>query len=135
MRAAQIAAALVCVGVAALTGCSDSGSSRDDAAGDAARAFSTAASAAPTTACAMLAPETRHELEAASGPCSQALPDVALPAGGQVLEVDVYGLDARVRMEHDTLFLALFDTGWRVTAAGCTPTEQDRPYSCDLKGA
>ena len=35
----------------------------------------------------------------------------------------------------ETVFLALFDDGWRVTAAGCTrlagPAE---PYDCDVEG-
>lgn len=100
-----------------------------------AQAFNTATATAPATACSMLAPETLRELEDTSGPRPQALAYADLPAAGKVLEVDVYGLDARVRMEHDTVFLALFDTGWQVTAAGCTPAKQDRPYSCDVKGA
>ena len=69
------------------------------------------------------------------GPCAQGIKDANLPSAGRVISVDVYGQDAMVRLEHDTLFLARFGSGWRVTAAGCTPQEQDRPFSCELKGA
>ncbi|WP_435985882.1 hypothetical protein [Terrabacter sp. LjRoot27] len=97
--------------------------------------FSAAVGAQPDTACALLAPETRQELEDSSGPCPQGIADADLPDAGRVITVEVYGQDAMVRLEHDTMFLALFGSGWRVTAAGCTPQEQDRPFSCGLKGA
>ena len=38
-----------------------------------------------------------------------------------------------MRLDKDTLFLARFDQGWRVTAAGCTP-HGDLPYDCTVKG-
>ena len=57
-----------------------------------------------------------------------------IPDAGQVRRVEVYGKDAVVHLEKDTVFLARFDDGWRVTAAGCTPNG-DRPYDCDVRGS
>ena len=122
-------------GALVLGGCSGAGSPRVTAAGQAAEAFSDAVhGGTPASACTWLAPQTRQELEDTSGPCLQAIQEADLPGAGRVLEAEVYGLDAMVRMEHDTVFLALFDNGWRVTAAGCSPEEPDRPFTCEIKG-
>ncbi|MGW7465990.1 hypothetical protein ACWGJT_15105 [Streptomyces xantholiticus] len=88
--------------------------------------------------CAALAPATREELEqSAKSPCQQAIgraiEDQELPAAGGVRGVDVYGDQARVVLERDTLFLAHFPVGWKVTAAGCL-TRPQRPYECEIKG-
>jgi hypothetical protein len=84
--------------------------------------------------CAALAPSTREELEqSAKRRCTQAIGEQALPAAGGIQRVDVYGEQARVVLAHDTVFLAHFPTGWKVTAAGCRPRPQ-RPYQCELKG-
>lgn len=85
------------------------------------------------SACALLAPGTRETLEQDAGPCVTALPRVGLSDPGGVRDVEVYGLDAWVRLEHDTVFLARFDGGWRVTAAGCVPQGPGEPYSCEIE--
>ena len=118
-----------------LAGCSGPGSPRATSAAHAAEAFTAAAADRPGAACGLLAPGTAHELVDSSGSCAQGVTEAHLPAAGQVLDVQVYGLDAMVRLQDDTIFLALFDSGWRVTAAGCTAQEPERPYSCDVKGA
>ena len=135
MTRRRVLLALVVCASWALAACSADASPVATAAGDAAQRFAAAVEAQPVAACALLAPDTRQELENSSGPCSQGITDAKLPEAGRVISVDVYGQDAMVRMEHDTVFLALFGSGWRVTAAGCTPQEQDRPFSCELKGA
>ncbi|MEV5886330.1 hypothetical protein AB0L74_27060 [Streptomyces sp. NPDC052020] len=56
-----------------------------------------------------------------------------LPQAGAVRTVDVYGGQARVVLGHDTVFLARFPAGWKVTAAGCRP-RADQPYQCEIKG-
>ena len=56
-----------------------------------------------------------------------------MPPAHQVRRVDVHGRQARVTLTADTLFLALFSTGWKVTAAGCTP-RPDQPYDCTVEG-
>ncbi|MEU7135051.1 hypothetical protein [Streptomyces sp. NPDC046261] len=84
--------------------------------------------------CAALAPGTREEVEASAGrPCEQALDRGELPVAGAVRHVDLYGDQARAVLEHDTLFLARFPTGWKVTAAGCVPRPEE-PYQCAVKG-
>ena len=133
MRRVGVLAAVAVLGL--LAGCSASGSPRAAAARQTAEAFSAAVAADPAGACGLLAPQTRQELEDSDGPCPEAITGADLPQSGHVVDVEVYGLDAVVRLEHDTMFLALFDAGWRVTAAGCTPQEPSRPYSCDVKGA
>ncbi|MFI6851584.1 hypothetical protein [Streptomyces sp. NPDC050416] len=84
--------------------------------------------------CAALAPATREELEqSAKRRCARAIGEQSLPSAGAVRRVDVYGEQARVVLDRDTVFLAHFPTGWKVTAAGCRPRPQ-RPYQCELKG-
>jgi len=118
----------------ATAGCSDE-SPQSTAAGRSAQAFTALLPSNSAAACDLLAPQTRQELEQSSGSCSRGIADAQLPRAGKVVDVQVYGLDAMVRMEHDTMFLARFGKGWRITAAGCRPREQDRPYSCEIKGA
>ena len=84
-------------------------------------------------ACALLAPGTVTELEQATGSCARGVTAAHLSDGGRVRDVEVYGLDAIVRLDDDTVFVARFDDGWRVTAAGCTP-RGDGPYECDIRG-
>ena len=81
--------------------------------------------------CALLAPATLTELEQDS-PCADALPQLPLD-GGRVRSVEVWGGGAQVRMEGDTVFLTQTRSGWRVTAAGCTP-RGDAPYQCEVDG-
>jgi hypothetical protein len=117
-----------------LTGCSGQGSAEDRNAGAAAVAFAASAKDSPSAACELLAPETRKELESTDGPCNSALPQQVASGGGSVREVEVYGKDAIVHLSTDTVFLARFRDGWRVTAATCTP-RGDRPYDCKIKGS
>jgi hypothetical protein len=133
--AVRSAALLAAVGtvVAVGTGCSGQGRAESDAAAQAALDFGAAVEADPAEACSLLAPATREELESSEGPCVTAIADAGLPGGhGPAESVDVYGKDALVKTGSDALFLALFDDGWRVTAAGCTPVA-DGPYDCTLE--
>jgi hypothetical protein len=114
------------------SGCGHLGSAENATASKAALAFDQSLDT-PARACAMLAPGTLTELEEAFGKCDDSLPRQHLPAGTSVVDVDVYGKDAIVRLDHDVVFLARFDDGWRVTAAGCTP-QPNRPFHCILKG-
>jgi uncharacterized protein YceK len=124
------------VALAALSGCGAS-AARKDGASDAGRRFAAALAAQDyRTGCALLAPETREQVEEdAKGPCGPALRDLDLPVSGAARGVEVYGRDALLRLTGDTLFLSQFDAGWKVTAAGCLPQAEDEPYRCSLKGA
>ena len=133
MRALLIPGAALAF-VVPLTGCSVE-SPEAASAQQVAQEFTRTVTSSPVEACALLAPETRTEVEQTSSTCEQGMKDAGIPPGGTVLDAQVYGLDAMVELEHDTLFLARFGSGWKVTAAGCTPQGQDRPYSCQIKGA
>lgn len=124
----------VLLALAALCGCA-SLSDREDAATAAARRFETALAAKDNTAlCQTLAPGTRQELEdTAKAACTQAIADNDIPQASTVRQVDVYGRQARVVLQGDTLFLSSFSDNWKITAAGCEPRPR-KPYKCELKG-
>ncbi|KIF01341.1 hypothetical protein PL81_36115 [Streptomyces sp. RSD-27] len=85
-------------------------------------------------ACRLLAPATRQQVEQDEGKaCTKALGRKELPKAGGVRTTEVYGRQAMLRLDGDTLFLSQFDAGWRVVAAGCSP-QGERPYQCVLKG-
>lgn len=127
------AAGLAVVLATAVAGCAGQGSVENGGASRAALEFATSVASRPADACGLLAPETLRKLEDAEGPCPQRLPQQDLPGAAVVRHVEVYGKDAIVQLDQDTVFLARFDEGWRVTAAGCTP-DGDRPYDCTLQG-
>lgn len=84
--------------------------------------------------CAALAPGTAQELESSQkSRCVKIIGDEAVPAGGQIRSVDVYGHQARAVLDRDTLFLSQFPGGWKVVAVGCTP-QPGKPYECAVKG-
>jgi hypothetical protein len=113
----------------ALTGCADGG--RTAAAGAvASRMLAAVAAADGTTACALLAPRTAATFENA---CPRAILEQKLPPPGRVRSAQVFGQWAQVRLDGDTVFLAVFPGGWRVVAAGCTP-QGSRPYDCTVEG-
>lgn len=124
----------VTVGLAALvlTGCTGPDA---DGAERAAGSFAALAQNNPAAACALLSPQTRQAVEQqAKTGCSTALPDTDLPAPSSPRSSDVYGHDARVVTGDDTLFLARFEGGWLVTAAGCVAVGADAPYECAVSG-
>lgn len=118
----------------ALGGCG-AGVERTEA-GRTADAFTRAGGDDTLTACDRLAPRTLEVLEQEGTPCRQALAEAGLPDAGERLEVTVAGHSAQVRYAQDTVFLALFDDGWRVTAAGCRRDSPDPavPYDCAVDG-
>ncbi|MDF8263219.1 hypothetical protein [Luteipulveratus flavus] len=113
--------------------CSGQGSVEAPHVRAAATAFVRTTSVDPGSACALLAPVTAREV-ADDAPCAAGLADAGLPPAGEIRSVQVYGKDAVVHTSADTLFLARFDRGWLITAAGCRPQGEDLPYDCDVKG-
>ncbi|MFF1478105.1 hypothetical protein ACFVYD_11110 [Streptomyces sp. NPDC058301] len=85
-------------------------------------------------ACALLAPQTRQQLEDDQHqPCGPALRGENLVAAGELRGTQMYGRQALLSLRNDTLFLSQFKGGWKVVAAGCVP-QGDKPYRCSLKG-
>jgi hypothetical protein len=116
-----------------VAGCSSVGN-RGQAAAEVAQRLLTAVSAGDgTAACAVLAPRTA-EAVAEDEPCAEAILDKKLPRPGTVEGTSAYGQWAQVRLDDDTVFLAVFPGGWRVVAAGCTPRPAGEPYRCSVEG-
>ncbi|MGW0122389.1 hypothetical protein [Streptomyces sp. NPDC003327] len=123
-----LAAALLC-------GCGASAAREDGASGAGLRFTEAVAAGDFRAGCALLAPETREQVEEdAKGPCGPALQELDLPPAGGARGIDVYGRQALLRTEGDTLFLSQFADGWKVTAAGCSAQGEDEPFQCALKG-
>jgi hypothetical protein len=121
--------------MAGLTGC---GAPQTSAVQGVADSFVAAVSASDgAAACRLLAPRTKSELEQTAGePCAKALLAEDVPrrrANQPAGAVEVYGTAAWVRTSSDTIFLARFQGGWKVSAAGCSPTTA-RMYDCVVKG-
>lgn len=129
--------ALAVVLLAALSGCGGVQEREDSASAVALRFQQSLRTTDTARGCASLAPGTRDELEQnAELPCARALPEAGLPEPGPadaVRAVDVYGRQARVVTDRDTLFLSSFPGGWKITAAGCTE-RPEMPYQCLIKG-
>ncbi|MGW7363235.1 hypothetical protein ACWGI8_07370 [Streptomyces sp. NPDC054841] len=115
-------------------GCSTAGARGSEAAAVAERFERAVRKGDTAAACRLLAPQTLAETEhSGQKRCASALKEEQLPDGGAVRESTVYGQQAMVTLQGDTLFLSLFRSGWRVVAAGCVP-EAGEPYDCQVKG-
>ena len=86
------------------------------------------------TRCGLLAPATLQSLEQRKqSSCPKAIG--SLPLGrGDVVSVEVWGVDALVHLSDDTLFLTRDDAGWQVSAGACRPGG-DGPYQCQLEAS
>ncbi|GAB3132134.1 hypothetical protein [Microbispora hainanensis] len=131
IRAAVVCLRPVTAPVAALvtalvmTGCA---SARDPSvAATAQRFLSAAGDGRGGAACRLLAPEAARSLD----DCEKDIVSIGLRAG-TIRGVEVWGNEARVRVDGDTLFLHRFPDGWRVRAAGCRP-RPDQPYECEVR--
>lgn len=86
-------------------------------------------------ACAELNPETASKLEQQEKkPCEQAITSLEIPKGGSVADTRVYMTSAFASLAEGTVdFLDESSEGWWISAAGCTPTEPEQPYDCELE--
>ena len=126
----RCAAAGALAAAALLTGCAGP---EEDEAGRVAGVFEDAA-VAPAERCALLTRAALAAVEAdASAPCADAIEQLPLP-GGAVEAVEVWGGQAQVRLDGDTVFLTETPSGWRVTAAACEP-RGELPYDCEVEGS
>jgi hypothetical protein len=133
----MLRSALLVLLVLALAGC---GGGHEGAVEGTARAFDDALqSGDASTACALLAPLTRQELEQSeASPCEQALSEQEIIPLREVTRLERYGRQAAVRVsgpqgELDTWFLSRFGDRWLVVAASCRP-RGELTASCDVEG-
>jgi hypothetical protein len=85
-------------------------------------------------ACAQLTVSTREALARDEmEPCRRAVLGLGLPEGGSVSRSDVYLTSGYAEAAGEALFLDQAPDGWRISAAGCTRTEDDLPYDCELE--
>jgi hypothetical protein len=85
-------------------------------------------------ACSLLSPETKAQLEQASGkPCGVAIAEENLAAADAFEDIAMFGTMAQVRFAGDTVFVTKFPRGWKVLAAGCSPVPGEH-YDCRLQG-
>ena len=129
--------ALTCAAAAAallLTACSSQGNAQQDAAADVAVKFLETEADNPQEACSLLASQTLEEVEQDGDSCTEVLPQEAGQGDPAFRSVEVYGKDAIARFADDTVFLALFHGGWKVTAANCQEKVKDQPFDCSVKG-
>jgi hypothetical protein len=112
-----------------LAGCG--ASDRGDVVSQVAARFLAATSTGDTsTACSLLTPQTRDDLTTSDGQaCVDALPADRLP-DAQISATEIWSDRAKVDTGAGALFLTEMDSGWRVSAAGCTPRGESQPYRC-----
>jgi hypothetical protein len=143
----RVTAASAVVAVLSVSACASG--EADQAAGVAADFHAAVSSEEGAGACALLAPETRSELEqSAQRRCDQAVLAESIPDVGTVADSKMFGGKAQVRFAGtrvgrpdaadraaiaDTVFLAEFPDGWKVVAAACTPRDR-LPYDCQVEG-
>jgi hypothetical protein len=126
-----VATGLVSAAMVVLAGCASAGADAEDAA---ARFYQAIEAGEGSTACTLLTPPTRSELEQAEhAPCEEALAKVGLPRVDRPIASERFGQQAQVRFGTDTVFLAEYDEGWKVLAAGCTRRDS-LPYDCLVSG-
>ncbi|MBB2741476.1 UNVERIFIED_ORG: putative small secreted protein [Microbispora rosea subsp. rosea] len=120
---ALVATALITTGCASAEGTSVTSTAE--------RFLSAAGEGRGGQACLLLAPEAARSLD----DCEKQIVSVGLRSGA-VRGVDVWGDEARVQVDGDTLFLHRFPDGWRVRAAGCEPRPDQsytgQPYECEV---
>jgi hypothetical protein len=89
-----------------------------------------------SAACARLSSETAAKLERSEGaPCDEAILELDLPAGARAAGAEVYVTSASADLgEAGAVFFDEGPGGWRISAAGCVPSEADQLYDCELEG-
>lgn len=112
------------------------GDREEDAAAAAERFHAALARGDGGSACRELSAETASTLEQQEkAPCEEAVLEIDLPRDAPIAGARVYMLSASVDLRGGAVtFLNEGSAGWRVSAAGCRPTEPGHPYDCELEG-
>ena len=133
MRIAQATRALLAV--ATFAGCGTGSSERE--ATVVVERFQAALTARDGhAACVQLAPATRAALQRQEmSRCGRAVLSLRLRGGGDVVDVKIYLNSGLAEIgARGFAFLDQTSAGWRISAAGCRPSEPNMPYECGLEG-
>jgi hypothetical protein len=124
--------ALACL---ACTGCGP-GDRERDATAAAGRFQAALARDDGRAACRELSAETATTLEQEEqAPCEETVLEIDLPRAVPAADATVYMLSASVDLRGGAVtFLNEEPAGWKISAAGCRPTEPSHPYDCELEG-
>jgi hypothetical protein len=89
-----------------------------------------------TAACAELSANAVETLERQEKrPCREAVLELDLPAGARASGAQVYVTSGYAELTgSNVVFVDEGPAGWKVAAAGCTPSSPDHPYDCELGG-
>jgi hypothetical protein len=123
----------VIVGLVTLSGCGADASKRDVE--QVVERFETAlADRDGAAACAQLtAPTSAALAKQEQQPCPRAVLGLGLRGAAAVTRTDVYLTSGFAEIGSEAVFLDQTSRGWRISAAGCTPTRPDMPYDCELE--
>jgi hypothetical protein len=133
MGARALQALTVIVVGAGLAGCG--ANDPDGAADTASLLYASIAAREGETACEQLSEDTLRQLERdEQKPCAEAIVELPL-SGSRPVRTSSYVTEAKVDLDGgDSVFLEETGSGWRVTAAGCTPVrDQEAPYECEVE--
>ena len=132
-RRASLAMALAIVYLAA-TGCGDD--RERDAAAVAERFNAALERDDGRAACAELSSSAASAVERQEkAPCEEAILRLQLPQGALAVKAQVYVRSALVDLTGgEAAFLNEGPAGWKISAAGCTPSAPGRPYDCEVEG-
>jgi uncharacterized NAD-dependent epimerase/dehydratase family protein len=128
-------AAAACLLAVAVAGCG-TGERADDAAAVVERFHAALEAGDGQAACEELSEETASKLEQQEHkPCEEAIIGLELPKGGSAADTRVEITSAIATLaDGGSDFLDEGPDGWKIAAAGCTPTLPDQPYECELEG-
>lgn len=133
MKAGLELALLGAMAALAVSGCGATDS--DSARAAAERFYGAFAAKDGAAACEQLSESTREQLvEDEQKPCEQAVLGLKL-SGERAVADQAYITESKVELDGgDSAFLEETPDGWRVTAAGCKPVdEQEAPYDCEVE--
>lgn len=118
-----------------LAGCSGGLAPSAPAAAGVAEQFSEAvAEGRGVDACDLLVPAAQRQVAEVTGSeCADGITTLGLPEAGTAVSEQAHGRASFVELEHDTVFLAVSGSSWKVRAAGCVE-QGEAPYDCVLEG-
>ena len=122
-------AGVLVLGLLSLVGCAPAGTGAAEAASSFREEIASGNTAA---ACAMLGQDALEKAGGETG-CEEQLESLDLGDSSAPGRTEIYGRNAIVEYENDAVFLNSSGSGWKISAAGCTP-QGEQPYKCEVGG-